>query len=118
MMEKKWEWNVFLYDCVRDKGEPRKFNVFDNRSFSKAIEDIFIMSFTYEEFEEKVKSAAMWQFWSRCEYEFILLSWPTGAKETGYKMDVYEQLRMNWDRFMDYIWSLYCLRELDKSERE
>ncbi|MDY2736806.1 hypothetical protein [Intestinibacter sp.] len=35
----------------------------------------------------------MYRWWSRCEYEIILQSWPTGRLEQ--KIDVYYQLMMN-----------------------
>lgn len=113
------EWNVFLYDGCRNNGMPRKFNIFNNTSFSKRINELFATpELTREEIEKEVEVAARWQFWSRCEYEFILLSWPTGPKEAGYKMDVFEQLKMNWDRFIDYIWDCYCFREYEDEEDE
>ena len=113
------EWNVFLYDGCRDKAMPRKFNIFDNRSFARAIKDIFDEpELSHDEFEELVRHAAQWQFWSRCEYEFILLSWPTGPNEKGYKMDVYEQLEVNWFRFIEYVWNCYCFREYEDEEEE
>ena len=35
------EWNVFLYDGSAGIAMPRKFNIFDNTSFARAIKDIF-----------------------------------------------------------------------------
>ena len=113
------EWNVFLYDGCRSKAEPRKFNIFDNINFRERVEELLATpELTREEIEEEVRAAARWQFWSRCQYEFILLSWPTGEKETGYKMDVFEQLEMNWDRFIDYIWIYYCFRDYIEEDEE
>lgn len=50
---------------------------------------------TFEEFKEAIKSWGMYQWWSRCEYEIVLQSWPTGHLEK--KIDVYQQLMMNID---------------------
>lgn len=38
-----------------------------------------------------------YQYWARCEYEMILVPWPTGTNETGKKIDIYEQCKMNLD---------------------
>jgi hypothetical protein len=32
-------------------------------------------------------------------------------------MDVYEQLEVNWFRFIEYLWEYYCFRE-DEEENE
>ena len=50
---------------------------------------------TYDEFKKFVKDESMYQFWSRCEYEIILVDWPN--QKTEEKWDVYEQIMMNLD---------------------
>ena len=48
---------------------------------------------TLEEFKDFVKNQSMHQWWSRCEYEIILESWPnTNVNE---KWDVHRQVMMN-----------------------
>ena len=49
----------------------------------------------FDEFREFVKSEAQYQFWSRCEYEIILVDWP--CQKTEEKWDVYDQIMMNLD---------------------
>ena len=109
----------FYMKAVRGIAMPRKFNIFDNTSFARAIKDIFDEpELSHDEFEELVRHAAQWQFWARCEYEFVLLGWPTGPNEKGYKMDVYEQLEVNWFRFIEYLWEYYCFREDEEEDEE
>ena len=50
---------------------------------------------TFEEFKEFVKKESQYQFWSRCEYEIILVDWPCQKHEE--KWDVYDQIMMNLD---------------------
>lgn len=82
---------------------------------------------TFDEFKEFVKNASQYQYWSRCEYEILIASWPFGKKKMieeitdfmkdGFdtedwnkkidlcniitkdmqKMDIYEQIIMNHD---------------------
>lgn len=59
------------------------------------------------EISDLIKRKAQWQFWGRCEYEHIISSWPPYDKDEGCKIDVFEQLTMNWDRFVDYIMYSY-----------
>ena len=96
-------WNVI----IEDNGKIKPYNVFNNRLFSEGvielITNIEYKDMSRDELSEIIKRKAQWQFWSRCEYEVLILSWPPYKDEEGYKMDVYEQLRYNWDRFIDYI---------------
>ena len=48
-----------------------------------------------DEFKKFVKSEAQHQFWSRCEYEIILVDWPCQKIEE--KWDIYDQIMMNLD---------------------
>ena len=50
---------------------------------------------TFDEFKEFVKKESQYQFWSRCEYEIILVDWPCQKHEE--KWDVYDQIMMNLD---------------------
>lgn len=50
---------------------------------------------TVGEFKKFIKDRAQYQFWSRCEYEIILVDWP--CQKTEEKWDVYDQIMMNLD---------------------
>lgn len=50
---------------------------------------------TIEEFKVFIERHSKYQWWSRCEYEIILKSWPTGNIEK--KIDVHQQVMMNID---------------------
>ena len=104
----KFTWKVPLFH----KDKLTHYNVFNNRLFSEAIDLLFsIPELSFEEFSETVKRKAQWQFCNRCEYEMVLLPWPVGPEDNRYKMDVFEQLEVNWDRFIDYLWDAYCFGE-------
>ena len=45
----------------------------------------------------------MYYMWSKSEYEIIVSPWVGRAEDI--KIDVYSQVHMNWDRFVDYVWS-------------
>lgn len=50
---------------------------------------------TLDDVKAWIDSKAMYQWWSRCEYEIILSGWPyTDIQE---KWDVYGQVKMNID---------------------
>lgn len=50
---------------------------------------------TLKEFKVFIKKESMYQWWSRCEYEIVLQSWPVGDIEK--KIDVHQQIMMNID---------------------
>lgn len=50
---------------------------------------------TPEAFREFIDKWAKYQWWSRCEYEIILMDWPSQSKAE--KWDVYKQISMNLD---------------------
>ncbi len=56
---------------------------------------------TRDEFKQFVKDWGMYQFWARCEYEVILVDWPSQQKEK--KIDVWEQIKMNIDTVTDIL---------------
>ena len=78
-------------------------------------------------FTKDLKEILRYYFWARAEYEIILTDWPTGitqeeakrvlaefAKRDHYrecvnlpvavKVDVYDQITLNFDLFVDYVW--------------
>lgn len=127
----KLVWNVFT-EC---SGEIFPVNIFEyNYSFIKDLltaknkhKDNF------EEFANYIRNSLQYHYWARCEYETIITSWPPYIENeeldrlnkekiertqkgenfyrisvqlnVGYKIDIYTQVMMNWDRFIDYIWS-------------
>lgn len=58
---------------------------------------------TKDEWKQFVKREAQYRYWSRCEYEIILVDWP--CKKTEKKIDVYQQIMMNLDIIVDILYS-------------
>ena len=86
-----------------------------------------------EQFAEMAEQVLMYHYWSKSEWEIILTSWPPHIKveelsklnsevekyQRSYghepysltvnlsideKIDVYDQVMLNWDIFIDYVW--------------
>ena len=95
------EWYVYYHDSNAQK--IIKWNVFNHGSFKNEVNKILKEKLSKEVFSEKLRREAMYYFWSKCEYEIILLPW-TGRAD-NIKMDIYDQIMMNWDKFVDYVWS-------------
>ena len=103
------------YVILEDNGHFKPWNVFNNRRFKEAIDtDVFaVPELSRDEVSELLRRFAQWQFWSRCEYEMLLYPWPKGDRDCGYKIDVFEQLELNWEHFVDYVYGCYCFGEED-----
>lgn len=87
----------------------------------------------FEEFANHIRSWLQHEYWSRTEYETVITSWPPYIEDkelerinkekaeriekygkfyresvdltVGYKIDVFTQIMMNWDRFIEYVWN-------------
>lgn len=104
------EWNVYYYDSNAQK--IIRWNVFNHGGFKNEVDKILQEKLNNEDFSEKLKREVMYYMWSKCEYEIILSPWTGQADDI--KIDVYDQIMMNFDRFVDYVWSL---KEIKKRSR-
>lgn len=95
------EWNVYYHDFNHQKIVT--YNVFNHGSFNKEINQLSQKNFDKSEFKEQLKIIAMYYFWSKTEWEVIISPWV--GKGDDEKIDVYDQLKLNWDKFVDYVWS-------------
>lgn len=89
--EKTTPFNVITFEPNSNKFEP--YNVM--RHLIMVYNDQKIKPVTFEECRKFIKDESQYQFWSRCEYEVILVDWP--CKKTERKIDVHEQIMMNLD---------------------
>ena len=55
-----------------------------------------------DNFKQKVKGRLMSYFWGRCEYEILISNW-VGAEKNERKIDIYDQVMLNFDSFCLYI---------------
>lgn len=95
------KWYVYYHDSNAQK--IIKWNVFNHGKFREEVNKLLNTKLNKKEFSEKLRKELMFYMWSKCEYEIIISPW-TGQIE-NIKVDVYDQIMMNWDRFVDYVWS-------------
>lgn len=105
------EWYVYIYDSNARK--IKRYNVFHSFRFNKCCKDAFKKFRKTEQIDElkkEIKSSAMYSFWSKYEYEIMLSGLPAETEEQ--RIDVYDQLCMNWDAFFEYTFEhkAYFLR--------
>lgn len=128
----KLEWNVYTHDF--NSREIKTFNIFNHGRFLEDVKKDLKKYETKEEFTERLRGHLFYYYGSKCEWEVVVTSWVphitmseldrinTEREETlkkynrepyrlyvnpdvGKKIDVYGQVRLNWDIFVDYVWS-------------
>ena len=116
-----------------NKKSIEKFNIFDHGRFFEDVKKALKENQNKEEFAKEIRKCLIYYFWSKCEYEVVITSWvPRITKDeldrlnedfkksvdNGYepyslcvspevrkKIDIYDQVMLNFDKFVDYIWS-------------
>lgn len=107
------EWYVYYYNCNGKRIE--KYNVFEHGSFKKEFDLLLELGLSKEEFSDKLKRILMYYFWSKCEWETVLKPW-VGDDSVEEKIDVFDQVMLNWDKFVDYCWSFTPKYMAEQSE--
>lgn len=132
-MKSNLQWNVFREDF--NSHEIEKFDIFKHGSFKNEVTKLKKKKLNREDFAKELRSISMYYFWSKCEHEVVITSWPPyiDYKEferisreykamedsesevpryhrnvrlaTGAKVDIYQQLELNWERFVDYVYT-------------
>lgn len=98
------EWNVYYYNCNGRKIE--SFNIFDHGSFREDMKKAAKKIKNKEDFEKQLKSNLMYYMWSKSEWEIILAPWVGGDRDRdAIKIDVYDQIMLNWNIFVEYCWN-------------
>lgn len=99
-MSKK-EWNVYYYDINRK--EIKTYNIMNH--LEPFIKDLKKKKLSKEEFEKELNSELMYHYWSKAEWEILIRAWVGGSGKEEIKIDVYSQIKMNWNHFVNYCWN-------------
>lgn len=124
-------WNVYREDF--NNSGIRKYNIFDHNGFAKDIKKLLKADVSKDEFANQLKRFLMYWFWCKSEHEVVITSWPVYidkeeldrinteyeeynnkwghypykihiAPEVGKKINIYSQVMMNWEQFVNYVW--------------
>ena len=111
-----------------------KFNIFDHGRFLEDVKKDLKKYADKEEFSERLRGHLFYYYGSKCEWEVVITSWVPHITiselnrlneerektlkvynrepyslyvnpDVGEKIDVYEQVMLNWNLFLDYVWS-------------
>ena len=80
----------------------KHFCIYDDKTYKR------IPITTKEQLAKRINSILMYYFWSKCEWEMIIIDWPyndTIQKSRPHKVDVYDQIKPNIDIIVDLVWN-------------
>lgn len=87
-----------FYVCIERNGQFKQWDIFDHSNFYNSL-----VKLGYERklTKENILRELRYYFSFKCEYEFVLTSWPTGKAEK--KVSVHDQVLLNWDIFYKIV---------------
>ena len=98
---KPLEWYVWVGNF--NKKQIERYNVFNHFRFYEDLQKHYRKIKDRDQFLEAVRKDLMYYYWSKAEWEVVIRRW-IQKDEGEIKIDVYEQVMMNWDRFSEYLW--------------
>ncbi len=96
-------WNVYVENFNNKNIEV--YNIFDHVSLMKDFNKNIRKIKTFEEFCEAFERDLCYYYWSKCEWEIVLTSWPEYKNFRESKVDVFDQIMLNKDVFFKYVWN-------------
>lgn len=131
-MTKKYNLFYYVYRENINRRKIEKYNVLDDYIVNEIVERTKTIT-CKTLFAEEVKNILRYYFWCRSEHEIILTSWPPHVKyeeilrlnneiesyqrdfntephslgvnlTVEEKVDIYSQVMLNWDIFINYVW--------------
>lgn len=126
-------YNVYVHDF--NEGKIKEYNIFNHGRFYEDVKKSLKKCKTKEEFASEFKKDLQYYFWSKCEWEIVLTSFPARVSKEGLnmmnaefgekteqyghepycigvnldieeKIDVYQQCMLNFFILVDYVWSM------------
>lgn len=96
-------WNVFRHNI--NKKEIETFNIFDHGGFRIDCKRAARKHRENKEgFAEEIRRSLMYYYWSRAEYEVLICDLMKRDFSTEKKVDIYQQVMLNWEAFVGYCW--------------
>ena len=94
-------WHVIYHDSNRR--EITTVNIFKHYGFRRDVINAANKCSDFTSFSKEVGAALQDHFWSKCEWEIQITPWVGRADPV--KIDVYDQVMLNWEAFIDYVWN-------------
>ena len=96
------KWNVYIENI--NKREIEVYNIFNHYNFLKDCAEAALNYSDKSDFSTQVKRNLMYYYGYKCEWEIILSDFPPSKRFKEKKVDVCQQVMLNYDKFIDYVW--------------
>lgn len=117
------QWSVIKKELSGLIKKFRKLERLDFKKSQKEVKEFFTKNMWSDEFkkcksleelieysiEMRLERLCMYYFWSKCEYEVIVSAWPP-REGSEVKIDIYDQLKANWNIFKELVFKELKLR--------
>lgn len=113
------EWYVYRHDT--NKGKIIKYNVVNTGVIDHLIKMLNQIKeekghWCYDDFTAAAMQIYRYYYWGKCEHEIIIKEWV--GREAEEKVDVFDQLMLNWDIFVDHLYDYVIELMSSKGEEE
>lgn len=81
-----------FYVIIESNGEYEHYDILPGLSFEWSKLKLSQKNECLKDLQSWVDKELKYRYWSRCEYEFLVLPWPNCEKDKPKKIDVYWQL--------------------------
>ncbi len=103
--------NWYVYREDYNAKEIEAFNIFEHTRFKNEVIDLINdKRLTKKEFKDEIRSLLFYYYAFKCEYEIVLTSFPYRIKDNaltiGKKVDIYQQVMLNFEQFINYLWGM------------
>lgn len=112
----KLEWNVYYRTMCSD--EIRTMNIFEHSGFMNAVKKSLKENDNKEAFTRDLRGWLGYYYCGKCEWEIYLAARYEFDVDECKKIDIYQQVMLNFDKFVDYVWSSKGKRNLKAVSRE
>lgn len=96
------KWDVYIENI--NKRKIGIYNIFDHASFLRECAQAVGNYPDKSEFAMVVQKWLRYFFGHKCEWEIILSDFPPSKKFEEKKIDVCQQVMLNFSVFIDYVW--------------
>ena len=104
LMEEKLVYMVYR-ENNNSSGDIVSYNIFSHIGFYNDLVEIKKKySDDFDSFSTHVKDSLLYCFWSKCEYEIVISNFPPSKSCNDIKVDIYDQVMLNWGLFINYLW--------------
>ena len=96
------KWNVYVYNFNANKIET--YDIFKSGLLESEFRQAMLDTPSKKDFEGRIEYILRYYFWFKCEWEIILSPWVGRKEPCDLKIDVFQQIKMNWDVFFNYVY--------------